>query len=65
MKTNQQSFLFFELVTGDVLAEIRLDDRESPSLKELRQEAKLLSKEFGLAELDIAWVRYYPESNTV
>jgi hypothetical protein len=63
METNQQSFLFFELVTGDILAEIPLKDDELIPEKELKQEAKLLSKDFGLQEQDIAWVKCYPASS--
>lgn len=53
---NQQSFLFFELVSGDILAQVTVEDKGFFPEKELKNEAKVLSKDFGLSEQDIAWV---------
>lgn len=61
MERNKQSFLFFELVSGDILAQITIDDKGLFPEKELKQEARWLSQDFGLNEHDIAWVECKPE----
>ena len=53
---NLQSFLLFELVSGDILAQVTVEDKGFFPEKELKNEVKVLSREFGLNEQDIAWV---------
>jgi len=59
MKSKQQSFLFFELVNGSILTIILYNDETNHS-RELKKAAKSLSKDFGLEEQDVVWVRYFP-----
>ena len=61
MKIEQQSFLFFELLSGDILAQLTLEDRGLFPTQELKQKVTLLSKDLGLDEQNIGWVRCYNE----
>ena len=61
MNSNDQCFLFYELISGDILAQIIIKDKGLFPREELQKESKILSREYGLREEDVVWVECFKE----
>jgi hypothetical protein len=59
MKSDVQCFLFYELVSGDILAQVIIKDKGLFPVEELQKESRILSVEYGLKEEDVVWVECY------